>query len=89
LRGKSTHDNRIKLIIAGQGSGRGYWQVETTPALVFPGQARIVEIVDNRHGTGSIFLTLLDHSALDWKNLGNVGALGRWAGFEDELEKRL
>jgi len=82
-----THDNRITPILAGQDSGRGYWQVETTSALVFPGQARIVEIVDNRDGTGSIFLTLLDHSALDWKNLDNLGALGRWAGFEDELKK--
>lgn len=82
-----THDNRVTPIFSGQESGQGYWQVETTSALVFPGQARIVEIVDNRDGTGSIFLTLVDHSALDWENRDNLAALGRWAGFEDELKK--
>jgi hypothetical protein len=82
-----THTNRVRPMLPPQGGTHGYWQVETASTLVFPQQARIVEIVDNRDGTGSVVLTMLDHTALDWENLDDPAALGRWVGFDDELRK--
>jgi 3',5'-cyclic AMP phosphodiesterase CpdA len=82
-----THTNRITPVLPADGGAHGYWQVETASTLTFPGQSRIVEIVDNRDQTGSIRLTMLDHSALDWENLDDLAALGRWVAFDDELRK--
>ncbi|MEW6283837.1 MAG: TIGR03767 family metallophosphoesterase, partial [Candidatus Eremiobacterota bacterium] len=46
-------------------SGRtgGFWEVNTPSHVDFPQQSRIVEVVDNRDGTLSIFATLVDHLA--------------------------
>lgn len=45
------------------GGGGGFWEVLTAAHVDWPQQSRIVELVDNRDGTLSIFGTLVEHAA--------------------------
>ncbi|MDA0169366.1 metallophosphoesterase [Solirubrobacter taibaiensis] len=55
-----THDNRIDLIRKGRG---GFWQINTASHADTPQQSRLIEVMDNRNGTLSLFTTVLDHAA--------------------------
>ncbi|BBH16299.1 metallophosphoesterase [Nocardioides baekrokdamisoli] len=54
-----THENHVW---ARPGGARGFWEINTASHVDFPQQARLLEIVDNRDGTLSIFATVLDHA---------------------------
>lgn len=41
----------------------GFWEVNTAAHIDWPQQARMVELVDNRDGTLSVFGTIVDHAA--------------------------
>lgn len=56
----SGHTGRNSISAKPGAAGGGYWAVTTTGALDFPMQGRLVEIVDNRDGTLSIFTTMYD-----------------------------
>jgi metallophosphoesterase (TIGR03767 family) len=43
--------------------GRGFWQVITNALAGAPQEARLIELMDNRDGTLSIFTTMLAHAA--------------------------
>ena len=43
--------------------GRGFWEINTASHIDWPQQSRLIEIMDNRDGTLSLFGTLLDHAA--------------------------
>lgn len=45
-----------------QGGG-GFWEITTASCVDFPQQQQLIEIVDNRDGTLSIFATTLDHDS--------------------------
>jgi metallophosphoesterase (TIGR03767 family) len=54
----------------------GFWEINTASHIDFPQQARIVEVVDNRDGTLSIFGTIIDSAApLGWKNTADPNQL--------------
>ncbi len=56
-----THLNQI---LAHRGpSGGGFWEITTASCIDFPQQQQVVEIVDNRDGTLSLFTTVLDHAS--------------------------
>ncbi|SKA95637.1 metallophosphoesterase, PPA1498 family [Agreia bicolorata] len=56
-----THLNQI---LAHKGSaGSGFWEVTTASCIDFPQQQQMVELVDNRDGTLSLFTTVVDHAA--------------------------
>ena len=57
-----THENRITAVKRGSGSG-GFWEIETASEIDWPIQSRLIELMDNRDGTLSIFGTLIDHGA--------------------------
>ena len=42
---------------------KGYWEIQTCALSDFPQQSRIIEIVDNKDGTGSIYCTILNHNS--------------------------
>jgi len=44
-------------------AGRGFWEVVTASSIDFPGQARLLELTDNRDGTLSLHGTLVDQAA--------------------------
>lgn len=55
------HRNRVTPHL--RRSGGGFWQVTSASTLSFPQQTRLLEIVDNRDGTLSVFGTLVDSAA--------------------------
>jgi len=56
-----THSNTVRAH-AREGGG-GFWEINTASHVDWPQQSRLVEIVDNRDRTLSIFTTMLDHGA--------------------------
>jgi metallophosphoesterase (TIGR03767 family) len=55
-----THLNQILAHTSATG---GFWEITTASCIDFPQQQQVVEIVDNRDGTLSLFTTVLDHSS--------------------------
>lgn len=55
-----THLNQI---LAHTSSSGGFWEITTASCIDFPQQQQVVEIVDNRDGTLSLFTTVLDHAS--------------------------
>ena len=77
---------------AGQTTGRGFWEVNTASHIDWPQQSRIVEIVDNKDGTLSIFTTMVDHGAPleftgDLTDPMQLAALGRELAANDWQEQ--
>ncbi|HEV2785322.1 MAG TPA: hypothetical protein VGV67_02950 [Solirubrobacteraceae bacterium] len=56
-----THENRITAFKRERGGG--FWGIETASEIDWPIQSRLLEVMDNRDGTLSIFGTLIDHAA--------------------------
>ncbi len=55
-----THLNQI---LAHPGPQGGFWEITTASCIDFPQQQQVVELVDNRDGTLSLFTTVLDHAS--------------------------
>ncbi len=58
-----THENRINAVRRGGDRPGGFWEIETASEIDWPIQSRLLELMDNRDGTLSIFGTLIDHGA--------------------------
>ena len=56
--------------------GGGFWEITTASCVDFPQQQQLVEIVDNRDDTLSIFVTALDHAAPPQWTQGDFTQLG-------------
>ncbi|HVE67860.1 MAG TPA: hypothetical protein VNB64_04695 [Solirubrobacteraceae bacterium] len=56
-----THENRITPFA--RPGGGGFWGIETPSIVDWPPQTRLIEVMDNRDGTLSIFGTILDTEA--------------------------
>ena len=55
-----THNNQILAHTSRTG---GFWEITTASCIDFPQQQQMVELIDNRDGTLSIFTTVVDHAA--------------------------
>ncbi|GAA1871438.1 TIGR03767 family metallophosphoesterase [Pseudonocardia ailaonensis] len=55
-----THLNQILAHSRGKA---GFWEITTASCIDFPQQQQVVELVDNRDGTMSIFTTVVDHAS--------------------------
>lgn len=73
---------------------RAYWEITTGSAMDYPGQGRLLEIVDNRDGTLSIFSTVYDSlaplnpgDAKDPTPEDNINQL-RWGAVARQLSVR-
>ncbi len=63
-----THMNTITAQPNPNTPGAGFWEITTASCVDYPQQQQLVEVVDNRDGTLSIFTTALDHdSDAAWK----------------------
>lgn len=61
-----THINTIRP--HSDGKGGGFWEITAASCVDFPQQQQLIEFIDNRDGTLSIFVTTLDHmSDASWK----------------------
>ena len=60
------HANRVTPFERREGAGRavgGFWEINTAAHIDWPEQSRVIDVVDNRDGTVSLFGTMLDHAA--------------------------
>jgi len=57
-----THINTINAHSSADGS-TGFWEITSASVIDYPQQQQLIEIVDNRDGTISIFVTALDHAS--------------------------
>ena len=55
------HEHRVRPFRSPYGPGAGFWEVNTASCIDFPQQSRLLDVVDNRDGTVSIFTIALDH----------------------------
>ena len=55
-----THLNQI---LAHSSTTGRFWEITTASCIDFPQQQQVVEVVDNRDGTLSLFTTVLDHAS--------------------------
>lgn len=83
-----SHFNRIEVHPDPAGRTGGFWDITTAAQIDPPQQARILEIVDNRDQTLSIFTTIIDHggpAAADASRMDLLGlaAIGRELAFND------
>lgn len=58
-----THTNTIIPHKSSVGGGGGFWEINTASCIDWGQQSRLLDIVDNRDGTISIFTVTLDHAA--------------------------
>lgn len=70
-----THVNTIKAHPR-QGGVGGFWEITTASCVDFPQQQQLVDVVDNRDGTLSIFVTALDHAAPPQWSQGDLSQTG-------------
>ncbi len=77
-----SHRNRVRAV---QPAGlRGYFEIMTSALADWPGQGRILELVDDGNGNLSIYATLIDYDADDclerrFRRLSLIDMLSGWA----------
>ncbi|MGH3443643.1 MAG: TIGR03767 family metallophosphoesterase [Nitriliruptorales bacterium] len=71
-----SHFNRVEARPDPAGRTGGYWDITTSAQLDPPQQARILELVDNRDGTLSLFTTIIDHAGPPQTAVGAHDVLG-------------
>ena len=54
-----THEHKVTPFARPEGGG--FWGIETSSEIDWPIQSRLIELMDNKDGTLSIFGTLIDH----------------------------
>lgn len=70
-----THINTLTPHLRESGTG-GFWEITTASCVDFPQQQQLVEFIDNRDGTMSIFVTALDHAAPPTWTPGDLSQTG-------------
>jgi hypothetical protein len=60
-----THENKVLPcgLAAGCTGDDAWWEVNTSSVADWPQQSRLIEVMDNRDGTLSIFATIIDHAS--------------------------
>ena len=56
------HNNRVDPV-SGSGTQAGFWEINTASHIDWAQQSRVIDLVDNRDSTLSIFGTIVDHEA--------------------------
>lgn len=70
-----THINTINAHSRPDGTG-GLWEITTASVIDYPQQQQLIEIVDNRDGTISLFVTALDHLSNPEWTTGDFSPMG-------------
>ncbi len=56
-----THEHRLTPFV--RSDDTTWWEINTSAVIDYPNQSRLVELMDNRDGTLSIFNTVVDHAS--------------------------
>jgi metallophosphoesterase (TIGR03767 family) len=78
------HTHRNTVLPHPAPGGGGFWEVNTAAHIDWPQQSRVIELVDNRDGTLSIFGTILDMDA-PASNRGRLDSPAALASLAREL----
>jgi metallophosphoesterase (TIGR03767 family) len=85
-----THINTVTAHKRTEGLPGGLWEITTASCIDYPQQQQVIEIVDNRDGTLSLFTTALDHAGpVEWNgDLTPIGlaSLSRQLSANDWIE---
>jgi metallophosphoesterase (TIGR03767 family) len=86
------HTHRNEIIAQKRFLKPGFWEINTASHVDFPQQSRIIELVDNKDGTLSIFTTMVDHAGPashggDLSNNVALSALARELSANDPQER--
>ncbi|MFA7266005.1 MAG: TIGR03767 family metallophosphoesterase [Candidatus Nanopelagicales bacterium] len=84
-----THINTIRP--HSNGKGGGFWEITSASCVDYPQQQQLLEFIDNKDGTMSIFATTLDHaSPAKWTegdlSPEGLGSLSRELAANDWIE---
>jgi len=77
-----THEHRITPFKRDDARGGGFWGIETASHVDWPIHSRLLELMDNRDGTLSLFGTVIDHG-------GRIDTPGRDTPAEGFTEEQL
>jgi metallophosphoesterase (TIGR03767 family) len=88
-----THENEI---VPFSGSNGGFWEITSPATADWPPQHRVIDVMDNRDGSLSIFATILDHDSPSQASpsgtdaagfgIGELASIGRTITFNDPQE---
>lgn len=70
------HSHRNRVTPHGSANGGSFWEISTASHIDFPQLARVIELVDNKDGTLSVFTTLIESAAphaTDFTDLSQTG----------------
>jgi metallophosphoesterase (TIGR03767 family) len=70
------HSHRNRITPHAYGDGGSFWEISTASHIDFPQLARVIELVDNKDGTISLFTTLIESAAphaTDFADLSQTG----------------
>ena len=70
------HTHKNEIIPHAAAGGRSFWEISTASHVDFPQLARVIELVDNKDGTLSVFTTLVESAAphrTDFADLTQTG----------------
>ncbi|MFI1719536.1 TIGR03767 family metallophosphoesterase [Streptomyces sp. NPDC020489] len=70
------HIHRNEITAHAVGEGRSFWEISTASHVDYPQLARVIELVDNKDGTISLFTTCVESSAphrTDFADLSQTG----------------
>ncbi len=85
-----THNNTITAHPRTDGRPGGFWEITTASCIDFPQQQQVLEVIDNRDGTLSIFTTVVDHaSPAEWDgdlSVQGLAGLSRQLSANDWVE---
>ncbi|MGW0709656.1 TIGR03767 family metallophosphoesterase [Streptomyces sp. NPDC002643] len=70
------HSHRNRITPHSSAGGGSFWEISTASHIDFPQLARVIELVDNKDGTISLFTTLIESAAphtTDFADLSQTG----------------
>ncbi|GHH84383.1 TIGR03767 family metallophosphoesterase [Streptomyces capitiformicae] len=70
------HSHRNRITPHSSANGGSFWEISTASHIDFPQLARVIELVDNKDGTISLFTTLIESAAphaTDFSDLSQTG----------------
>jgi metallophosphoesterase (TIGR03767 family) len=85
-----THENEI---VPFSGPDGGFWEITSPATADWPPQHRVIDVMDNRDGTLSLFTTILDHDSpsqapgsgtnASGLGIGELASIGRTITYND------
>ncbi|NEB01803.1 TIGR03767 family metallophosphoesterase [Streptomyces sp. SID13726] len=77
------HIHRNEITPHSAPDGRSFWEISTASHIDFPHLARVIELVDNKDGTLSVFTTLVESAAPHRTDFGDLSQTGLAALYRE------